>query len=90
MNYKLKSVKLWATIVVFVVGTTLAILLLAPFKDWAKFAEFLVGFYFLGNVASKRKKPVTVNVVADPSVPPEDGNAFAIIDEGAPPYDKSN
>ena len=78
MNYKLRSVKLWAGVLLFVLGTVFAFLMDGSFKEWSRFAQWLFGLYVVGNVASKRGKPVNINVKTDPSVPPEDENAFVI------------
>ena len=89
MKYKLKSVKFWVAVTLFVVGTTLVFLVPAnSYKAWSGFMIWLAGFYFAGNVLSKKAKPTNINVSVDPSVPPEDNNAYQIIQEMVPPNEK--
>ena len=58
MTYKLKSVKLWAGISLFILGTTFAFLMGASFRDWSEFSRWVFGLLVFGNVASKMRRPL--------------------------------
>lgn len=52
--YKLKSIKLWLTVIVLTISTIALFIGKATFTQWIAVVNIIVGLFFVANVSQKK------------------------------------